>query len=202
MNISALVLAAGASTRMRGRNKLLLPWGDQTVIERTVDTLLQSRVAEVIVVIGFEADQIQAKLCGRNLKLVVNHDYAQGMSTSIRAGMHAVADNAQAVMIALGDMPLSAAAQLNRLISAFEHHTAATIAVPVFQGRRGHPVIFNLCHKTDLLALRGDAGGKSILERHAQGLAVVEMEDDRVLRDVDTPEEYDAIIPDRRIHGT
>src|SRR5262245_42699694 len=105
---------------MRGRNKLLLPLGEKTMIERTVDTLLQSRVNEVIVTVGFEAEQIQARLRGRNVKLVVNHDYAQGMSTSILAGVNAIADDAQAVMIALGDMPLIAVSQLNHLVSAFE----------------------------------------------------------------------------------
>ncbi len=195
MNTSALVLAAGASSRMPGRNKLLLPLGQMTVIEHTVDKLLQSRVAEIIAVLGFEAERVQARLRGRKVKFVINRDYAQGMSTSILAGVNAIAENAQAVMIALGDMPLIEVSQLNRLISAWERESEAAIAVPVFQGRRGNPVIFDICYKPEMLALRGDAGGKAILARYPQRVVAVEMENDHVLRDVDTPEAYEALRP-------
>jgi molybdenum cofactor cytidylyltransferase len=191
--ISAIVLAAGQSARMPGHNKLLLPLAGKTIIAHSVDNLRASRVSELIVVLGFEADKIQTALAGRNIRFITNPNYARGLSTSIIAGIKAVSENTQAILISLGDLPLIKTSEINRLVSAFESTPPATIAVPVFQGRRGNPVIFDVCYKPEILALRGDAGGKSILARYPQHVLEVEMENDYVLRDIDTPEAYYAI---------
>jgi molybdenum cofactor cytidylyltransferase len=193
MNISAVVLAAGMSSRMHGRNKLLMPWAGKTVIAYAVENLMQARVQQVVVVLGFAADKIQAEIRESEVCFVMNQDYAQGMSTSIVAGVQAVSENAQAILISLGDMPLVNASDLNRLISAFEDAHGATIALPVFKGRPGNPVIFNVCHKDEMLKLRGDVGCKSILSCHPQQVLEVEMENAHILCDVDTVEAYEVL---------
>ncbi|MGH7493381.1 MAG: nucleotidyltransferase family protein [bacterium] len=193
MNIAAIILAAGTSSRMPGRNKLLLPWSGKTVIECTVDSLLQSSVHEIIVVLGFEAEKIRAAMRERKVSFVTNPDYAQGMSTSIVAGVMTVSNEAQGILISLGDLPLVTASDLGLLISAFEQAPRATIVVPVFQGQRGNPVIFHARHKAEMLELRGDIGCKSLLTRHSRRVVEVEMANDHVVRDLDTPEAFAAL---------
>ncbi len=194
MHFSAVVLAAGASSRMPGNNKLLLPLAGKSVIAHTVDNLLQARVTEIIVVLGFDADKIQAALRDRNVRFVMNPDYAQGMSASIIAGIRAMSPEAEALFICLGDLPLVTAPDFDRLITAFQQAPQKAIAVPVFQSQRGNPVIFDVCHKSEMLALRGDVGCKTILAQHPQQVLEVEMAHDHILRDVDTPEAYRAIL--------
>src|SRR3974377_404921 len=131
--IAAIVPAAGMSTRM-GRNKLLLAFEGKALIAQAVDTLLESEVDEIIVVLGHEADKVKAELQGRQVTIVENPNYGQGMSTSIRVGLGAVSSGARAIMIYLADQPLLEPDDVNRLIRAFaearEHNKS--IVVPFF----------------------------------------------------------------------
>ena len=103
--VSAILLAAGKSERM-GQNKLLLPFGGRTVIQRTLDSLIASRVGEVIVVRGSKAQEINQSIGGRRALVVLNPNYAKGMSTSLITGLGMVNSQARFVMVALGDQPL------------------------------------------------------------------------------------------------
>jgi molybdenum cofactor cytidylyltransferase len=192
--ISALVLAAGESKRMAGKHKLLLPFAGKTVVECTVDAILQTDIGEVIVVLGHEAQAVRRILGGRQLRFVYNPDYRQGMASSIHAGLAALAPDAGAVMISLADLPLVQTAELNLLISAFLQSKTKTIAVPTFAGQRGNPVIFDLRYRSEMLALRGDVGCKSILARHPEAVLEVEMPTANVLEDVDTVEAHERLI--------
>ncbi|MDZ7268558.1 MAG: nucleotidyltransferase family protein [candidate division KSB1 bacterium] len=193
MNVSALVLAAGISLRMSGSNKLLLPLGGKALVAHTVDHLLAAAVDEVLVVIGYQAEQVQTALSGRGVKFVFNADYAGGLSTSIVAGVRAVAATTQAFLISLGDVPLVTAAEIDLVLQAFVRRRACSIAVPVHGGRRGHPVVFDRVHESELLALSGDAGGKTILARHPHAVLEVAMPADHILCDVDTPAAYERL---------
>jgi len=192
--IAAIVPAAGMSTRM-GRNKLLLAFKGKPLIAQAVDTLLESEVDEVVVVIGHEADKVKAELQGRQVTIVENPNYGQGMSTSIRVGLGAVSSGARAIMIYLADQPLLEADDVNRLIRAFaearEHNKS--IVVPFFRGKRGNPVILDASYKEAILEVVGEVGCKRVIKRNPDKVLVVEMETDHVIRDVDKVEDYEGL---------
>ena len=192
--IAAIVPAAGMSTRM-GRNKLLLAFRDKPLIARAVDTLLESEVDQVVVVLGHEADKVKAELQGRQVTIVENPNYGQGMSTSIRVGLGAVSSGARAIMIYLADQPLLEPEDVNRLTRAFakarEHNKS--IVVPFFRGQRGNPVILDASYKEAILDVVGEAGCKRVIKRNPDKVLVVEMETDHVVRDVDRIEDYEGL---------
>ena len=190
LKVSAIVLAAGESKRMAGRNKLLLPLGGKTIIECTVDAILEAMVDDIIVVLGHEAAAIQKVLHKRSLRFTFNPNYRGGMASSIQAGVAALAPPAQTVMIALADQPLITTAEINFLIAEFARATEKSIGVPTFNGQRGNPVLFDLRYRDEMLALQGEVGGKSILARHPEAILEVALPAENILVDADTPEAY------------
>ncbi len=190
LKVSAIVLAAGESKRMAGRNKLLLPLGGKTIIECAVDAILEARVDDVIVVLGHEAAAIQKVLHKRSLRFIFNPNFRGGMASSIQAGVAALAPSAQTVMIALADQPLITTAEINFLIMEFARATEKSIGVPTFNGQRGNPVLFDLRYREEMLALQGEVGGKSILARHPEAVLEVALPAGNILIDADTPEAY------------
>jgi molybdenum cofactor cytidylyltransferase len=194
--IAAIVPAAGMSTRM-GRNKLLLAFRGKPLIARAVDTLLESEIDEIVVVLGHEADRVRETLQGKQVTIVENFDYRQGMSTSIRVGLGAVSSGARAIMIYLPDQPLLEPEDVNRLIRAFaearEHNKS--IVVPFFRGQRGNPVILDASLIGAILEVVGEVGCKRVIKRNPDKMLMVEMGTDHVVRDVDTMEEYEGLQP-------
>lgn len=175
---------------MAGRNKLLLPLEEKTIVECAVDAILEARVDDVIVVLGHEAAAIQKVLQKRALRFTFNPNFRGGMASSIQAGVAALAPPAQTVMIALADQPLITTAEINFLIAEFARATEKSIGVPTFNGQRGNPVLFDLRYREELLALQGEVGGKSILARHPEAVLEVALPAGNILVDADTPEAY------------
>ena len=192
--IAAIVPAAGMSTRM-GRNKLLLAFKGKALIAQAVDTLLESEVDEIIVVLGHEADKVKEKLRGKQVTFVENSNYRQGMGTSIRAGLGAVSSGATAIMIYLADQPLLEPEDVKRLIGAFAdaREQGKSIVVPFFHGQRGNPVILDSSYKEAILDVVGEVGCKRVIKRNPDKVLVVEMETDHVVRDVDSIEDYEGL---------
>jgi molybdenum cofactor cytidylyltransferase len=182
--ISAILLAAGQSRRM-GKPKLLMPFGRSTIIEQAVDNLLGSAIDEVVVVLGDRAEAISQLIADRPVKLAVNPDYEQGMSTSIIAGLGLVDREADAVMLALGDQPLIDSQTINQLIDGYNNHYKG-ITIPIYQGVRGHPVIFNIKYKEPLLALKGDIGARQIVRENPGDILEVAVDCEGVQIDIDT----------------
>lgn len=195
--ISAIVLAAGQSTRMGAENKLLLPFRGSTLIEGVVDVVTASRAGETIVVLGHEADRLRPLLAEKPVTLVDNPDYREGMSSSVRAGLGSLSPGATGAMICLTDQPLLEPEDLDRLMAALESQSGGepkSIVVPVFQGQRGNPVLFSLRHRDEVMAARGPVGGcKGIVKSHPEAVLRVEMGNDHILRDIDTPGDYAAL---------
>jgi molybdenum cofactor cytidylyltransferase len=186
--LSAILLAAGESKRM-GKTKQLMPLGQSTLLEQSIDNLLGSSVDETIVVLGHKAEEIARTIAGRPVKIVINPDYSQGMSTSIIAGLILVDPRSQAVMLALGDQPLVESGTINQLIEAFNQHRKG-IAVPTYRGRRGHPIIFDIKYKTELIMLKGDVGGREIIHNHPEDVLMVAVDSESIISDIDTQEDY------------
>ncbi len=186
--ISAILLAAGESKRM-GQPKLLLPFGNRTILEQTVDNLLNSRLDEVIVVVGHKAQELTLKLTNRPVKVVLNPVYHEGMGSSIAKGLSLVDDSCRAVMLVLADQPLIDSKTINLLIEAFLSHDKG-IVVPVCRGRRGHPVIFTTKYRRRLQSLVGDIGGRQIIEEHEDDTFEVVIDSGSINIDIDTMNDY------------
>ena len=186
--LSSILLAAGKSKRM-GRLKQLMPWRQSTMVEQTIDNLLGSAVDEVIVVVGHRAEEVIKTIATKPVKLVVNPDFEQGMSTSIMAGLSLVDNRIQAVMLALADQPSIDSRTINRLIDEFYSHDAG-IVIPTYQGGKGHPVIFAIKYKDELLGLTDDIGGRQIVENHPDDILEVPVESESILADIDTIADY------------
>src|SRR5512141_2875115 len=135
--ISAIVLAAGQATRF-GQCKQLIRLEGKALLQHTLDNLAQSRIDEVVVILGDRAAEIRAQIQFGNARVIVNPDYASGMSTSIQAGLRAI--EAEAAMIVLADQPFVTARTLDVLMEEYRRSKPAVV-VPTFHGFRGNPVI-------------------------------------------------------------
>lgn len=173
---------------MGDANKLTMQVGGTPMVARVVDAVQQSRVERVIVVTGHEPERIEQALPGRNVELVHNPAYAEGIGTSVRRGVAALGDDVHGALVALGDMPWVSAEVIDRLVDAFTSDGELSIFIPMFGTTRGNPVLWGSQHFPELLALTGDVGGKALFHRHAAAICYVDVESAGVNIDVDTPE--------------
>ncbi len=155
------------------------------MLEHCFETLLRSEVNELIVVLSARNKGIKNLFQGRKVNIVINSLSKMGMSASIRRGLQEIHPHCRGILIALGDQPLLKTRTINALIRTFDQGKGGII-VPSFQGTRGHPVIFHRKFKKELLNLKGDVGGRSIIENHAEDVRVVPVKSIGVIKDVDT----------------
>ncbi len=187
-NVAAIVLAAGRSTRMGGPNKLLAELNGKTLVRIVAEQALASKASPVIVVTGHQSSDVEAALKGLNVTFVSNQDFAEGLATSVKAGVSAVPESADGAVVCLGDMPLIDAKLIDRLVDAFAPDRGSLIAVPVAGGRRGNPVLWSRRFFPELMALDGDIGARHLIAHHAEAVAEVEVEGKSAFLDIDTPE--------------
>lgn len=194
-NIAAVILAAGRSTRMGGRNKLLAEVGGRKLVRIVAEQVLASRASSVVVVTGHQREEVEQALAGLNVRFVHNPAFAEGQGGSVRAGIDAVPDTADGAVICLGDMPLVDAAMIDRMIEAFSPGAGSLIVVPVSNGRRGNPVVWSRRYFGDLVKLDGDFGARHLIVQHADAVTEVEVGGPAAFLDIDTP---DALAEIRR----
>lgn len=176
-----------------GQPKQLLPFDGEPLVRRVARQALASRLAEVIVVVGHAAGAVREALAGLDVRLVDNPAYAQGQSTSVIAGVEAIRPQADAALFLMADQPFLDATLIDRLIAAYED-TGAPIVVPVFEGRRGSPALFDRSLFAELRQITGDEGGRQLLQRHRDAVVFVPLESERPLIDIDTPEAYRRLV--------
>ena len=188
--IAAILLAAGLSRRM-GQPKLLLPLGGRPVLRYAAERLLAASLSPVIVVTGPEQTATASALAGLDVELVGNPSPEAGQATSVRAGIAALPPGTEAALIALGDQPFLAAEVIPRLIDALRQSGRA-IAAPRYRDGPGNPVLFGAAVFPELLALGGDRGARSVVDRDPGRVALVDI--DRLMpQDIDTPEDYERL---------
>lgn len=190
--VAALILAAGRSTRMGARNKLLCEVDGVPLVQRAVNAACASRVCQVMAVTGYESERIEAALEGRPISFTHNPDYAQGMASSLRRGLRALQADVDAVIVLLADMPGISAVDIDRMIDAFDWAQPA-ILVPEHDGRRGNPVVWPRRYFAEMAALSGDTGARGLLEQYAEEVRVVPFDTPTIFADVDTPEALQAL---------
>jgi molybdenum cofactor cytidylyltransferase len=191
--IVALVLAAGRSSRMAPANKLLVEIDGVPMVRRAVEAACAAQVVATTVVLGNDAGRVRKALQGCAATLVEAADFADGLSASLRRGIAALPGDIDGVLVLLGDMPRVTTAHLDRLIAAFGPAEGRTICVPTYRAKRGNPVLWDVRFLPEIRGLTGDQGARALLGRHADQVCEVEMPDDGVLLDVDTPAALTAV---------
>lgn len=193
--IGAIVMAAGLSRRM-GRPKLILPWGDTTVIGRVVEVLFQAGVAPVVVVTGGSNAQVEAVLKEQPVRLVFNPRYQEDqMVLSLQIGLEAIVKEVEAVLVVLGDQPQIELSVVRAVIESASQSSAALV-VPSFQMRRGHPWLAKRVLFSALLDIRPPATLRDFLFEHANEIEYLTVDNPSILQDLDTPEDYQRLAPE------
>ena len=191
--IMGLLLAAGQSRRMGNNNKLLLPVRGVPMIVHAANALAGSGITEIVAVTGHEPERIHAALAGRGVSFTHNPDYADGLSSSLAAGLEAIPDDTAAVLVMLGDMPDITAAHVGKIIAAFDPDEGREICVPTFKGKRGNPVLWGERFIPEMRALAGDVGARHLIGEYAELVHEVEMDDDAIFVDVDDQAAFAAV---------
>ena len=186
--VAAIILAAGQSRRMGGPNKMLAEIGGKPLVRIAAEQALASRARPVIVVTGHERDAVEAALHGLQIERVHNPDFAQGLSTSLKAGLSVLPSGVDAAIICLADMPRVDAALLDQLIASFDPEKGALIVLPTIEGKRGNPVLWSRRFFGDLMAIEGDVGARHLIGRYPEAVAELPVANRAALLDVDTPE--------------
>ena len=191
--IAAVVLAAGRSTRMGAINKLIAEIGGKPLVRIAAEQALASQAKPVIVVTGHERERVEAALAGLPVRVVHNSDYADGLGTSLKAGIAAVPADADGAIVCLGDMPQVDAKLIDKLIAAFDPERGALVVTPTIDGRRGNPVVWSRRFFPDLMAISGDIGARHLIGSYAEAVVEVPVAGAAALTDVDTPESFSAV---------
>lgn len=185
-DVAVIILGAGQSTRFGTDNKLLSTLGGDPIIKRAVQTALNAGVGEVIVVTGHNASDVENALQDLPVTTIRNAAPEAGMGVSLAVGANAIRSLPQTVMIMLGDMPLLKPETLRTIASSFNPDNGHDIVVPMFNGQRGHPVMFGATYLPILCALSGDEGARSVLQTHPERVRAINVDDPGTRYDIDT----------------
>ena len=186
--IWAIILAAGESTRMKFP-KMLLPFRGTTIIEQAIENVINSQVDETVVVLGSGSDEIH-KLIGKwPVKPCYNEDYKEGMLSSVKCGFRFLPRYFEAALVFPGDQPMIAPEITDRLISAFRS-SGKGIVIPVFDNKRGHPLLIGSRYREDIELLDPEQGLRGLARKYSHDVLEVEAGTADILKDIDTKEDY------------
>ena len=193
--ITAVVLAAGRSERM-GSPKMLLPFGRKTLIETVLAGVLRSRVDDVVVVLGAHRAAVEPVVSKFAVRTVFNEGFEKGMLSSVLRGLREVPAAARAFLVVLGDHPFPPASVIDRLIAAHDR-TGKGIVLPVYRGRRGHPVLVDGRYRGRVAALDPSIGLRQLARDHPDDVLEVPVRTPAVLVDIDSPDDYRRALASR-----
>ena len=185
--ICGIILAAGCS--ILGTQKLLLPFGKNTVISHIVNQLINSAVTKTYVVVGHQSEQVTEELSNKPVTIINNPEYKTGMLSSVRAGISNVPQDCEEILIALGDHPSITTSFINELIQKYSQ-TDKKIIVPKYNDKRGHPILFSSIFKDEILTDYDDIGLRGLLRTHDSDIYEMSVSDCSVVSDMDYPEDY------------
>jgi molybdenum cofactor cytidylyltransferase len=196
--ISAILLAAGESLRMKGANKLSKEIDDVPVIKYAVKNILGSSIDELIIVLGHEKSIIENIIeKNKKIKFIYNENYKSGMASSIKKGLNNISKNSEAFFICLGDMPNVNQNIYNKLIkSRYNYNKKLSsekkkeIIVPTFERKNGNPILFSKFMTKEVLNIDGDVGAKEILELNKNKILYVPIKNSGITLDFDTEEDF------------
>ena len=189
--IWAMVLAAGESRRM-GTSKQLLPYENTTILETVIDRITQSTVDEILVVLGSNRENIAKVIEDFPVKSVYNLDFKEGMLSSVQKGFASLPDDVDAVLVFLGDQPQIPSSVIDEIINAYQS-TEKGIVLPVYDQKRGHPVLISTKYRTEVANLNLQVGLRELIHNHPVDILEVELDSSSILEDIDTPDDYNNL---------
>ena len=194
MKVSAVVLAAGCSSRI-GEVKQLLRLGGRLMLEQTLENVRRSGVEEVVLVLGFAAEAIRREIPQTlldSVRIAMNENYERGMAGSLRVGLEAVGTAMDAALIVLADQPFVRPETMRRILDVYRS-SGPKIVIPHYNDERGNPVLLDRSIFPEAMGLSGDVGCRAIFANHSDVTACVEVDDPGILADIDTREDYDRL---------
>jgi len=186
--IAGIVLAAGESKRFGMANKLLVDVGGVSVVRRTVSAFVDARLHVVLIVVGHDAQRVERELTELPVQIVQNFDFSLGQSRSLVAGIEALSPDVEAAIIGVADQPFLRAGTVAALAGRFATD-GASLVLPRYAGVRGTPTLFHRDLFAELLRVRGDEGGRAVVQRHESRAAYVDVTDAHTSVDLDTPDD-------------
>lgn len=190
--ISAIILAAGYSSRM-GTLKPILKLGDKSILERAIGSFRDVGIEDVIVVVGHGAEQIIPIVHDCGARAIMNRQFDRGMFSSVQAGVEALSPDSHAFFVLPVDIPSVSTQTIRDLLTAY-WGGKSKIVVPAFQGRRGHPPLISAGYRNEILSYCGDDGLRGFFRKHNRHSELVEVADEMILFDLDTPADYEALL--------
>jgi len=191
---SAVVLAAGLSSRMQGRHKLLLPVAGEPAVRRTVRAIAAAGPEETVVVTGFRGRAVMEALDGLPVRFQSNPRYEEGQMSSVAAGVAALVAPCNIVLVCLADQVLLGPADYRELIDAYAAMPRGSILVPAFDGQRGNPVAFSASYAAEVISGHVNPGCRKLIAEHPDEVFIHEAAHDRFTADMDTPEDYERVL--------
>jgi len=196
--ISAIILAAGLSSRMNGENKLTKKINGIPLISHTIKNILGSAVDEIVIVVGYEEDILKSLIeKNKKIKIIYNKNYNSGIASSIKIGLKNISTKTEAFFISLGDMPNVNQNIYNKLIKVRDKYNKKLkikykkeIIIPTYQGKNGNPILFSKYMKKKIMKIEGDAGAKSLVELNMNKILKVPFKNDAIILDFDKPEDF------------
>ncbi len=185
--IGAILLAAGQSRRMGKSNKLLVEIDGLSMVKTCAINILKSSIEKLVSVIGYQDDRVREELSNLNIQICYNAEYDLGLSSSLQIGISALKNDIKAILVCLGDMPYVTAAHLDSLIEAYNPSEGRLICVPTWKGKRGNPVLWDRQFFPEIMEITGDVGARHLIGAYSELVVEVEMNDNGVLTDIDTP---------------
>ena len=186
--ISAIILAAGLSKRMSLGNKLLLKKNNIPIINITINKIKASKVNEIILVLGNDSQLIHENLDVKNIKIIVNKNFKEGISSSIKTGIKNVNFKSKGALICLGDMPLIRTSTYNEIIQSF--FAEKKNIIPFYKNKRGNPIIFTKSYYKNLMEINGDEEAKKFIKEYPNDFTKISLSDEGVLKDIDDKNQY------------
>lgn len=201
--IEIVILAAGRGSRMGGAVKALLPLHGRPLLAWITRRWVGLAASPPLVVVGYEADRVEAAFAedgpsGQGLRFLRNTDWASGQMSSLQCALRGMPSSCEAVLVHLVDLPLTEVAVARRVCAVWQSRPGACAAYPVCEGRRGHPVLLSAALFADVLALSAEARMRDFLAQRGDDVVVVEVESSWIHRDVDRPEDLEAIVAETR----
>ena len=189
--ISAILLAAGKSMRMKDENKLTKKIDGIPLINHSVKNIINSSINELIIVLGYQ-NEIVEKIIDKNkkIKFVFNKDFESGMASSIKVGLKQMSKKTEFFLICLGDMPMINSNIYDQLI---KFRNQNEIIVPIYKGQQGNPVLFKKSMKEEIMSIEGDIGAKKLIELNKNKVLNIKINDKNIIRDYNTKENFTII---------
>ena len=186
--IWAIVLAAGKSTRMK-QQKLLMPFNGKTIVETVISKIIPVLKSNIMIVLGSNCNEIEPIIDQMQVQSCFNKNFEEGMLSSVVCGFNSLPDSAEAAIVFLGDQPQISTDVIQKVAEAWKHSDKG-IVIPTFKGKRGHPVLIETNYKSDINLLDSSKGLRQLMIENPDDISEIEVAEDEILRDIDTPADY------------